>query len=139
MSTYTKIIEKTERVGRNSKLGNPRWGVTFTDGTYAETSRDFALGYVINNSEWLGVPIKATIRRGVLTKVEKITRFIFTSKAGEWSSLDGSTGTISRVLTEEERRVVDIEYGTPGMRYLFQSDDTDEPELHVFPEELAPA
>lgn len=46
-----KRIETTERLP-NSRMGNPRWRVTFTDGTVAITTSDASISYAINNPEY---------------------------------------------------------------------------------------
>lgn len=58
---YVKTIEGVDRL-RSSAMGNPRWLVTFTDGSTAKTKRDSSVGYSIDNRTNLGVPVlvKAT-------------------------------------------------------------------------------
>lgn len=58
---YVKTIESVERL-RLSAMGNPRWLVTFTDGSTAKTQRDSSVGYSIDNRTNIGVPVlvKAT-------------------------------------------------------------------------------
>lgn len=43
---------------RNSKYGNPRYRVVFTDGTSAPTVTDGSVAYGIANSEFSGVALK---------------------------------------------------------------------------------
>jgi hypothetical protein len=58
---YVKTIESLTRL-RLSAMGNPRWLVTFTDGSTAKTKRDSSVGYSIEDRSNIGVPVlvKAT-------------------------------------------------------------------------------
>lgn len=40
--------------------GNPRFRVTFTDGTSAQTQTDASVGYSIENSEYRDVPVRVS-------------------------------------------------------------------------------
>lgn len=69
----SRTIASVERA-RNTADGNPRFDVTFTDGTTARTAPDSQVGHYAENSEWIGVPLE-----------------VRTNEAGEitgWSSLD---------------------------------------------------
>lgn len=52
----TLTIAKLERM-KNSASGNPRFMVTFTNGTTASTSPDSAFAYEIENSQYRDVPL----------------------------------------------------------------------------------
>ena len=70
MTTKTiRTIGDLERM-RNTTNGNPRWRVSFTDGTSATTEADSACASVIDNSEYTGVPLKVEYRRGQVCRIE---------------------------------------------------------------------
>lgn len=52
-----KTITRTDRED-NSPDGNPRYLVTFDDGTSARTVRDGQIGYGISNNAFQGSPVK---------------------------------------------------------------------------------
>ncbi|MCA1839952.1 MAG: hypothetical protein LC723_06435 [Actinobacteria bacterium] len=54
----------------NSKHGNPRWEVTFTDGDTFDTAADAQVGYMINNREYQGVQLDVTLTKGFITHVK---------------------------------------------------------------------
>lgn len=56
------VIESLERLNTSAN-GNPRFRVTFTNGTVAETQSDAALNYGIENREFRDVPLKVTFTR----------------------------------------------------------------------------
>jgi hypothetical protein len=68
----TMQIASLERL-RNSRDGNATWRVEFTDGTSATTAKDAAVGNVIENSEYQGVPLDVTFRDGEIVRVEVAT------------------------------------------------------------------
>lgn len=49
-------IAEVARV-RSSGNGNPRYAVTFTDGTSARTVADGQISHYAENSEWVGVDL----------------------------------------------------------------------------------
>ena len=53
------VIEHLERIA-NSTSGNPRFRVSFTDGTAARTMSDAAVNYGLGNPEFRGVPLTVT-------------------------------------------------------------------------------
>lgn len=55
-------IDTLERLN-NSRNGNPRFRVTFTDGTVAQTETDGSVNYVIENKEFRDVPLKVTFTK----------------------------------------------------------------------------
>lgn len=57
--TEVKTIDYLERMN-NSKNGNPRWRVGFSDGTSATTAPDSAVSYEIGNPEYQGKPVQVT-------------------------------------------------------------------------------
>ena len=57
-----KTIASLERL-KLSKMGNPRFLVTFTDGTTAQTQTDAQIGYTIENSEFHDVPVRVSYTR----------------------------------------------------------------------------
>lgn len=57
-----KTIANLERL-HNSKNGNPRYRVTFTDGTVFETAADASINYGITNREYRDVPLEVTFSR----------------------------------------------------------------------------
>lgn len=46
-----------------SALGNPRFRVTFTDGSIAQTQSDASISYSIENREYRDVPLEVTFSR----------------------------------------------------------------------------
>ena len=52
-------ISSLERL-KLSTNGNPRFRVTFTDGTVAQTQTDSSIAYAIENPEYRGVPVKVS-------------------------------------------------------------------------------
>lgn len=65
-----KRIGKLDRM-QNSRNGNPRWRVTFTDGTVAATEPDAMIAYALNNPEYRDVDVDVTFNgRGWITSVE---------------------------------------------------------------------
>ncbi len=52
-------IASLERM-KLSVNGNPRFKVTFTDGTVAQTQTDASIGYAIENSEYRDVPVRVS-------------------------------------------------------------------------------
>jgi hypothetical protein len=55
--TQTLVIESSKRL-RNSVNGNPRFEITFTDGSRVRTSADSMSAYDVENSEYRGVPLR---------------------------------------------------------------------------------
>lgn len=45
---------------RNSSMGNPRLEITFDDGSVYQTQSNSYVGYTIQNSEYIGVPLRVT-------------------------------------------------------------------------------
>lgn len=67
-----KTIAKLERL-KLSRNGNPRFLVTFTDGTTAQTQTDASIGYSIENSEFRDVPVRVSYTRaGRIFDVETV-------------------------------------------------------------------
>jgi hypothetical protein len=65
-------IASLERL-KLSTNGNPRFRVTFTDGTVAQTQTDASIGYSIENSEFRDVPVRVSFTRaGRIFDVETI-------------------------------------------------------------------
>lgn len=60
--TQTRTIEKLERL-KLSVNGNPRFRVTFTDGSVAQTQTDSSVGYSIENPEYRDVPVVISFTR----------------------------------------------------------------------------
>lgn len=56
---HVKTIASLERM-KLSANGNPRFRVTFTDGTVAQTQTDASVGYAIENPEYRDVPVKVS-------------------------------------------------------------------------------
>lgn len=56
---------------RNSANGNPRFRVTFDDGTSFETGRDAQVGYLIGNSEFDGV-VDILVRRREIVDIRAV-------------------------------------------------------------------
>lgn len=54
-----KTIASLERL-KLSTNGNPRFRVTFTDGTVAQTQTDSSVGYSIENPEFRDVPVRVS-------------------------------------------------------------------------------
>lgn len=63
-----KEIAKLSRV-RNSGSGNPVFEVTFTDGQIARTAKDSQVGFSIDNSDLMGVPVNVAWRDGAIVGV----------------------------------------------------------------------
>lgn len=57
-----KTIASLERL-KFSANGNPRFKVTFTDGTVAQTQTDGQIGYTLENSEYRDVRVKVFYTR----------------------------------------------------------------------------
>lgn len=55
----SRQIAKLDRLV-NSRKGNPRYRVQFTDGLVAKTGCDSAVGFVIANAEYRDVPVLVT-------------------------------------------------------------------------------
>lgn len=67
-----KTIASLERL-KLSTNGNPRFLVTFTDGTTAQTQTDASIGYSIENPEYRDVPVKVfTTPAGRIWNVETV-------------------------------------------------------------------
>lgn len=64
-----KTITHLKRL-MNSQSGNPRWRVTFADGTIAETKPDADVNYGIANSDRQGVPVEVTFERRLISRIE---------------------------------------------------------------------
>lgn len=63
------VISRIDRM-RSSANGNPRYSVTFTDGTSAPTGVDASVGYEINNPEYRDVPLRVEFNgRGSIVAV----------------------------------------------------------------------
>lgn len=58
----TKTIERLERL-RLSVNGNPRFRVTFTDGSVADTMSDAGFAYGLENREYRNTPVVVTYTR----------------------------------------------------------------------------
>ena len=54
--TRTLTIDSLERL-KLSVNGNPRFRVTFTDGTVAQTQTDSSIAYSLENPEYRNVPV----------------------------------------------------------------------------------
>lgn len=63
-------IESLKRLS-NSANGNPRWEVTFTDGTVFETGKDSMVGYVIDNWEYRDVMVTVQLSRGKIVNIRR--------------------------------------------------------------------
>jgi hypothetical protein len=61
MTTYVQTLSSTSRLP-NSRVGNPKHRIRFTDGTYAETQTDAGVAYGLENPENFGKPalVRAT-------------------------------------------------------------------------------
>ena len=72
MSTLAVVrtIASLER-RTNSPYGNPRWFVTFTDGSRLPTADESAVANRIDNSEYADVPLLVTVRDGAVTSVQR--------------------------------------------------------------------
>ena len=58
----------------NSVNGNPRWLVTFKDGTEAITQSDVSCSYGLNNPDMRGVPLNVRFSRaGRITHARKVS------------------------------------------------------------------
>lgn len=68
MERYLKI--ESIRSLRSSQYGNPRYEITFTDGTVAQTQSDASVNYGITNPEYQGVTLKVSFTRGKITHVK---------------------------------------------------------------------
>ena len=67
MNAFTATILTIERE-RSSRNGNPRWRVTFDNGTSMRTEVDGSVGYGIENRENRAGPVDVWIdRRGNIT------------------------------------------------------------------------
>jgi hypothetical protein len=67
-----KIIDSLERLN-NDREGNPRWRVNFTDGTTANTAAGYQIGYSIDNSEFVGVPLELIYNgKGEITRAKPV-------------------------------------------------------------------
>lgn len=73
MHTYKgMVIEKLELLNA-SRDGNPRWKVTFTDGTVMHTQSNASVNYGIENTEHRNVPLTVTTSRaGRITHIEPV-------------------------------------------------------------------
>lgn len=60
--TRTLTIESMKRLNL-SAMGNPRFEVTFTDGSVAQTQTNSSVGYSIENPEYRGVPVLVSFTR----------------------------------------------------------------------------
>lgn len=69
--THTKRIASLKRL-TNSKSGNPRYFVTFTDSTVARTAPDAACNYGIENPEFQDRDILVTFEDGLITYINQI-------------------------------------------------------------------
>lgn len=71
--TYSpRVIESLKRL-RLSTNGNPRFVVTFTDGSSAQTQTDAGFAYGLDSREYVGVPVLVAFSRaGRITDVKKM-------------------------------------------------------------------
>jgi hypothetical protein len=62
MRDGTQAVKTIASLGRLklSKMGNPTFRVTFTDGTVARTRENASIGYSIENPEYRDVPVKVS-------------------------------------------------------------------------------
>jgi hypothetical protein len=56
---------------RSSQYGNPRYEITFTDGTVAQTKSDASINYSITNPEFQGVTLTVYFERGKIVHVKR--------------------------------------------------------------------
>jgi hypothetical protein len=71
-TTAVKTIASLERL-KLSTNGNPRFRVTFTDGSVAQTQTDASIGYSLENSEFRDVPVRVSYTRaGRIFNVETV-------------------------------------------------------------------
>lgn len=67
-----KTIASLERL-KLSTNGNPRFRVTFTDGTVSQTQTDSSIAYSIENPEFRDVPVRVSFTRaGRIFNVEVV-------------------------------------------------------------------
>jgi hypothetical protein len=72
MNGTVKTIANLKRL-KNTVNGNPRYIVTFTDGTSIRTQGDSMLGYSVENPEYRDVPLKLEVNgRGTLSGLEPV-------------------------------------------------------------------
>ena len=67
--TVTKTIDSIKRAA-SSRNGNPRFTVTFTDGSTHSTAVDAMVAYGIENSEYRNVPLDVTLENGHIVYVK---------------------------------------------------------------------
>lgn len=60
--TETLTIESSKRL-RNSRNGNPRFEITFTDGSTARTGSDSMSAFLVENNQYRGVPLAVEFDR----------------------------------------------------------------------------
>lgn len=71
-TTAVKTIASLERL-KLSTNGNPRFRVTFTDGSVAQTQTDASIGYSLENPEFRDVPVRVSYTRaGRIFNVETV-------------------------------------------------------------------
>ena len=71
MNQYRKSGRTLERL-RSSANGNPRYRVTFADGTTFTTERDAQLGYSIGNPEFDGDVLVTVDSQGEIVDIEAV-------------------------------------------------------------------
>lgn len=70
--SFTATIIALERL-RLSVNGNPRFRVTFDNGTVAQTETDASIGYSIENPEYRDVPLRVfTTKAGRIWNLEPV-------------------------------------------------------------------
>ncbi len=74
-ATYRKSGRTLARL-RNSTYGNPRWRVTFDDGTVFDTAPDAQVGYSIGNPEFNGDVVITVDGRGRIVGIEPMHGYV---------------------------------------------------------------
>lgn len=71
VTNSTRTVSRLKRL-QNSVNGNPRYRVTFTDGSSALTKTDAGFAYAMTIG-WEGQRVTVTIERGVIVDLEPFT------------------------------------------------------------------
>lgn len=69
----TGVIDSLRRI-RNTSHANPRYKLTLQSGAILRTAPESQVGYVINNSENLGVEVELTLRNDMVVKCEPVKK-----------------------------------------------------------------
>lgn len=108
--TDTKITGTITHITRmsNSRMGNPRWHVSFVDadGTFHAfpTESDASVAYGLDNPEFKGTEVEFTIRRGQIVHAEPLVYVVTFSR--EKIAGPGALDSLRRVTWTEAHAIL---------------------------------